>query len=155
IAQTTTPASSATVSATWIRQIGAPGHAGVYAWGMSTATDGSILVSDYNNYVVRRFSTTGTLVQTFSGKGSGPGQTLQPYGLAVDSKSGAIYLADLVNDRINKYNADGTYNSEIDYKTYGEGYTARLAVDTAGNLYAVSSSTSNKPPNRVFVYDSS
>lgn len=149
----TSPASSATVSATWIRQIGQPGHAGVYAWGMATATDGSILVSDYNNYVVRRYSTAGALVQTFSGKGSGPGRTLQPYGLAVDSTSGAIYLADLVNDRINKYNADGTYNSEIDYKAYGEGYTARLAVDSAGNVYAVSSSTSNKPPNRVFVYD--
>lgn len=53
------PAAQAAISATWVRQIGRPGHAGLYAWGAATAVDGSILVGDYNNYNIKRFSPAG------------------------------------------------------------------------------------------------
>ena len=54
----TVPTAHAAVTATWVRQIGKPGHAGLYAWGAATAKDGSILVGDYNNYNVKKYSTT-------------------------------------------------------------------------------------------------
>ena len=56
---------------TFQRHIGFSGHAGVYAWGMATAKDGSILVGDYWNYSIRRYSTDGRLLQTISERGTG------------------------------------------------------------------------------------
>ena len=70
----TVPTAHAAVTATWVRQIGKPGHAGLYAWGAATAKDGSILVGDYNNYNVKRYSTSGRLLQTIGSKGSNPGR---------------------------------------------------------------------------------
>ncbi len=80
----TFPAGAAITTPTYLRTIGFPGHAGVYAWGMATGIDGSIVVSDYNNYVLHRFTPEGELINTFSGRGREPGQTSQPYGVAVE-----------------------------------------------------------------------
>ena len=38
-----------TLTLTPIRQIGAPGHADVYPWGLATTLDGKILMTDYWN----------------------------------------------------------------------------------------------------------
>lgn len=154
LAPTASGAATAT-NPTWLRQIGKSGHAGVYAWGMATATDGTILVGDYNNYVIRRYTTSGTLTQTFSGKGTGPGQNMQPYGLGVDPNSGAIYLADNIARQVEKFNANGTYNSTIDVNANGGVYASRVAVDNAGNVYVVNSQTiSTTFHHSILVYNS-
>ena len=69
----TVPAANAAVTATWVRQIGKPGHAGLYAWGAATALDGSILVGDYNNYNVKRYSTTWRAAADDRQQGQQPG----------------------------------------------------------------------------------
>lgn len=148
------PPAHAAVTATWVRQIGGPGHAGLYAWGAATARDGSILVGDYNNYDVKRYSPGGELLQVIGGKGSGPGQTNQPYGLAVDPTSGVLYVADTVAREIEVYDPDGTPRATWDIDPTGGYYTTRLAVNHDGWVYAVNSqSISRTSPHTVNVYD--
>ena len=128
----------------WKQTIGHPGHAGVYAWGMAAAKDGTILVGDYWNYSIRRFSAAGTLLQTIGSKGTGPGQIMGTHGLAVDPRDGAIYHADMNHPwQIQKWAADGTYLSA--FSTYVAGktipypYVTRIAVDSQGFVYGISS----------------
>src|SRR5687767_12056535 len=93
---------------TYVGTIGQPGHAGVYAWGMATAQDGSLLVGDYWNYQIRRFDTEGNLLQTIGSRGGGLGQNQAPYGIAVDPNDGSFYVADYNSDwEIDKFSATG------------------------------------------------
>lgn len=148
-----TPADGA-VSSTWVRQIGKSGHAGLYAWGAATAIDGSILVTDYNNYVTKRYSTSGELLQKIGGKGTGPGQTNQPYGVGVDPTDGTIYVVDTVPRQIEVYHADGTPKATWDINPTGGYYTTRLAVNDEGWVYTVNSqSISKTSPHTIHVYD--
>ena len=150
----TVPAANAAVTATWVRQIGKSGHAGVYAWGAATATDGTILVTDYNNYVTRRYSTAGQLLQTFGGNGTGPGKTNQPYGLGVDPVTGVIYVTDPISRQLEVYNPDGTPKATWDINPYGGSNTSRVAVNRDGWVYAVNSGSSKTSSSHyVNVFD--
>src|SRR5439155_8788654 len=68
----------------WVKQIGQPGHATLYPWGMSHETDGTLIVGDYNNYNIKLFGPSGNLVKTFGTKGKNVDQISQPYTVAVD-----------------------------------------------------------------------
>lgn len=130
---------------TYQHAIGGPGHAGVYAWGAATAPDGSILIGDYWNYVVRRYATDGTLLQTLSGRGTGPGQTSAPHGIATDPVDGTLYIADMNHPerRIVKLAADGSFIRDIKPYVYGVTvpypYVTHITTGPGGDLYAVSS----------------
>lgn len=124
--------------------IGQPGHAGVYAWGAATAKDGSILVGDYWNYTIRRYSTDGRLLQSISTKGTGPGQNMAPHGLAVDPNDGSVYVADMNAPwEIDKFDASGRYLLTIKTFVFGVTvpypYVTRIAVNSQGLVYATSS----------------
>src|SRR5450759_499805 len=68
---------------TWTLQIGQKGSAFVYPWGMAwDPVSGTILTTDYNNYQVQRFTTTGTPDGVYSSKTALGGD--QPYGITVD-----------------------------------------------------------------------
>src|SRR5437763_615827 len=49
-----------------------------------------------------------TFVASWGGLGTGPGQFNQPRGLAVSS-SGDVYVADSLNNRVQRFAADGTF----------------------------------------------
>jgi len=79
-------------------------------------------------------------VYTFAGKwgitGSGDGQLLSPYGIAVD-RSGNIYVADTGNNRIQKYDSKGTFITKWGKAGRGEGEFHSpygVAVDSFGNV---------------------
>jgi tripartite motif-containing protein 71 len=138
------PAGAAIAAPTFERQIGFSGHAGVYAWGMATARDGSILVGDYWNYNIRRYSTDGRLLDTISSRGTGPGQNMAPHGLATDPNDGSIYMADMNWPwKIHKYAADGTWIRSIGTYQFGVTvpypYVTRVAVLSDGTLLSLSS----------------
>lgn len=159
VAATPSPAEAASTP-TYLRTIGHPGHAGVYAWGMATATDGTILVGDYWNYQVRRYSATGTLLQTIGSRGTGPGKMGPPHGLAVDPNDGSIYVADLNNGEIDKFNSSGAYLTSWSTFVFGGTvpfpYSPRLAVDSQSRVYQVSSHVLSIPfSHRIIVRDSS
>ncbi len=138
-------AAAAWTPPTYSRTVGHPGHAGLYAWGAATAPDGTILVGDYWNYVVRRYSTSGQLLQTMSSKGLADGQNMAPHGVAADPIDGSVYIADMNNasHRIIKLAADGTFVRNV--STYVPGvtipyaYVTHITVGADGDLYAVSS----------------
>ncbi|MCA0178521.1 MAG: 6-bladed beta-propeller [Actinobacteria bacterium] len=138
-------ASKAWTAPAYQRTIGGPGHAGVYAWGAATAPDGSILIGDYWNYVLRRYSPSGQLLQTLSSRGKGPGQNSAPHGVAVDPNDGSVYLADMNHPdrRIVKLAADGSFVRDIPTYVFGVTvpypYVTHIAVGPDGDVYAVSS----------------
>lgn len=129
----------------YVRSVGHPGHAGLYAWGAATAPDGTILIGDYWNYAVRRYSTDGVLLQTLSSRGLADGQNSAPHGIAVDPVDGSVYIADMNHPtrRIIKLRADGSFDRNINTYVFGVtvpyAYVTHITVGPDGDLYAVSS----------------
>ncbi len=69
--------------------------------------------------------------------GSGPGQFSYPYGIAV-SPSGAVYVSDQYNYRIQKFSSNGDFLTAWGSQGSGPGQfhlTIGLAVDSHGNVY--------------------
>lgn len=141
----------------YLRTIGGPGHAGLYPWGAATAEDGSILIGDYWNRVIRRYSPEGVFLQNISGPGTADAQNGAPHGLATDPNDGSIYVSDLNNGQIDKFSANGTHLLSIAPFVFGVTdpypYTPRVAVNSLGEVFVVSSH--DTPPtflHRVLVY---
>jgi tripartite motif-containing protein 71 len=121
--------SSAAVSATYLKTFGYSGPAGLYAYGMAwDPTDNSVLVSDYWNYRVQRFSSTGTFQKIIPAKP--PNSTLGAvYDIAVDpfdvpATGGAnFWMAQQEQGRIMEFSHNGTWLQTIG--TLGAGTDAQ------------------------------
>ncbi|HUP46655.1 MAG TPA: NHL repeat-containing protein [Thermoanaerobaculia bacterium] len=79
---------------------------------VAAAPDGSVLVADYEQDRIRRFTPTGELRGVFAGPGSGDGQLSAPSGVAVD-RSGFIYVADFYNHRVQRFRPNGSFDAII------------------------------------------
>jgi len=66
-----------------------------------------VYVADGDNQLIRVYDSKGTLLKSFGGPGSGPGQLAYPNGLAVDEEKGLVYVADFGNSRIQVFDLDG------------------------------------------------
>ncbi len=135
------PAAQA-VTMTPVRTIGGPGHAELYAWGMATQNDGSVLVGDYWNFRIARYSPTGTFlgdVVTDANVGLGAGQHQSPYGIAVDPRNGDLYFGDVdSNKTVDKYTSGGQFLFEFGGNGVGPGryqYPSYLAVADNGTVF--------------------
>jgi hypothetical protein len=74
---------------------------------------GNIFVSDaYANARVVKLDKDGKFVKTWGSKGSGEGQFDMPNSIAVDAR-GNVYVADLGNKRIQVFDNDGNFKSQI------------------------------------------
>lgn len=123
-----------------VRTIGGPGHAEFYGWGVTTATDGTILATDYWNKRVVRLATDGTLIETVVdnvGYSTDNHQTM--YGITVDPATGDIWVADTDRAEVDHYTADGTYVGKIGTRGSGTDqfrYPSRIAVHPVdGRIY--------------------
>ncbi len=83
-------------------------------------------------------STSGyQFVTKWGSLGSGDGQFNSPFGVAVDS-SGNVYVADINNHRIQKFNSSGTFITKWGSSGSGDGQfdsPMGVAVDSSGNIY--------------------
>jgi sugar lactone lactonase YvrE len=159
---TNVPSATAAVSLSFVRQVGQSGHATLYPWGLATAPDGTILITDYWNFRIARYSTSGTYlgdVVTASSKGTLPQQHLSPYGVAVDPRNGDVYFGDVdAGATVDKYTASGIFIRAIGGLGSGTGkfqYPAYVAVNSQGQLYVVDSRQPNVEvfdPNGNFLF---
>src|SRR5215831_17084362 len=76
-------------------------------------------------------------VRQWGTHGSSAGQLSSPSGLAID-RHGRIYVTELLNDRVQRFNLDGTFVSKWGGTGSGAGQfhrPAAVAIDTSGNVY--------------------
>jgi len=92
-----------------VRHAGPPFH---YPTNLALAPDGTMYVSDgYGNARVHHFAADGRLLHSWGEPGSGPGQFQLPHGIAVD-RTGAVYVADRENSRIQIFTSEGAFRAE-------------------------------------------
>jgi sugar lactone lactonase YvrE len=63
---------------------------------------------------VLKFDKTGKFIKSWGGKGKGPGQFDVAHGIAIDAK-GLLWVMDRENQRIEVFDADGTFVREMKY----------------------------------------
>jgi len=132
----------------------APGARFAEPMGLALDRDGSLLIADNENHRIRRVS--GGTISTVAGAShyggdNGPATSALldwPDGVAVD-RDGAVYIADMGNNRIRKVPPTGaitTYAGTGENGVAGDGGLALsaqlslpqlLALDGAGNLYSI------------------
>lgn len=101
---------------------------------------GNMFVSDaYTNARIVKLDKTGRYVKTWGSKGSGDGQFDMPNSVAVDAK-GNVYVADLGNNRIQVFDNDGNFKSQI--SNVGAPWAICISPGAHQYLY---SSNSNPP----------
>lgn len=71
-----------------------------------------IFVTDTGNERIQVFAPDGTFLRTFGGYGSGPGQLVEPVGIAI-GRDNNVYVADSGNARLSIFSKDGTPLSQI------------------------------------------
>jgi len=113
-------------------------------------SNGDVLVSNTSSNNIKRFSSTGNLLNTFGSYGTGTGYLNLPMGLAV--RNGEVFVANSANHRVEVYSTSGIY-----LRNWGEFgsaleqfyYPRDLALDSAGNVYVLEVGT-----HRVQKFDS-
>jgi DNA-binding beta-propeller fold protein YncE len=106
-----------TVGLTNSKGVPIPGAAGLYAWGMATEPDGSILVGDYWNYRIVHYEADGSQATPFdvtnSTVGFGPNTNQAPFGICVDTSGGPfqgdVYMTEGSLYNVNQYDANGNW----------------------------------------------
>jgi streptogramin lyase len=79
---------------------------------LAVASSGELFVSDgYGNVRVHKFSSHGELLLSWGERGDGPGQFALPHCVRVD-RYDRVWVCDRENDRIQIFDADGTFLSE-------------------------------------------
>ena len=104
-----------------------------------------VLVYDVNNFTLLRKIGTGGKEHTLTT----PGDFAKPTGVAVD-KDGNLYVADMLNARIEVFDADGAFIRAFGKRGDGPGYFAMpkaVAIDCDGHIWVTDS-----VQNRVQLY---
>lgn len=73
-----------------------------YPYGLVFDADGSVLVSEFGNHRVQRFSRDGKSLECWGGPGRDSGQFKDPWALIVDSQQN-LHVLDTGNNRVQRY----------------------------------------------------
>ena len=118
-----------------------------YSFGIAVDSTGNVYVTGDNDQVLT-FTSTGTFTTCWGSQGTGDGQFDSPRGIAVSS-TGAVYVADTYNHRIQAFSRQGatptptlpeSYRVDRIWGTQGTGEgqfndPCGVAVDHGGNVY--------------------
>jgi sugar lactone lactonase YvrE len=72
-----------------------------YPYDLALASDGTIIVCEYGNQRLQRFSKQGSPIGMWGGPGFEPGQLYQPWGVVVDSQD-RVHVLDSNNHRVQR-----------------------------------------------------
>ena len=117
---------------------------------LAVGAAGELYVSDgYGNFLVHRFSASGTLLGTWGDCGKAPGQFALPHRVAVDGR-GMVYVVDRNNDRIQVFTPDGEF-----VRVWGEfTWPQDLHIDReSGLVYAVETQRGGSNVPRLTIRD--
>jgi DNA-binding beta-propeller fold protein YncE len=105
-------------------------------------TTDEIYVADTGNERIQVFGKDGTFRRAFGGHGSGPGQLIEPVGIAL-GPDGRVYVADSGNARISVFASTGTPLAQRPVPSWQgrQFFEPYLAFGPDGYLYATSSQT--------------
>lgn len=112
---------------------------------IAVSRSGLVYVSDNGNARVQVFTGTGRFIRQFGGRGTGPGQFLYPFDIAVDP-AGGVYVADDQNvGVIQKFSPTGRFIWRIGGSSSSNqdlaGHHHFFEVDGHGRLVAISDNT--------------
>jgi sugar lactone lactonase YvrE len=112
---------------------------------------GTILTTDYNNYQVRRFTTSGSPDGVYSSKQALSNR--QPYAIAVDASTDDFLVDDL--EGYLRYSSTGTLLNSVDAIADGAYYAPWIAVNSSTSTVYLVNSNSTDGENIVFMYSGS
>ncbi len=73
-----------------------------YPYGIDFDQDGTVLVAEFGNHRVQRFSRTGEPLEVWGQVGNSPGQFNSPWALGIDSKR-SLHVLDTMNHRVQRF----------------------------------------------------
>jgi uncharacterized protein (TIGR03663 family) len=101
---------------------------------------GFLYVTDTGNKRVVRFDENGKRVSEWGTGGAGPGQFIEPVGLAADS-TGNVYVADTGNHRIQVFDPEGKFLRQFPTMGWKDFYTEPYIAIGPGNSLIATDST--------------
>ncbi len=104
---------------------------------LAVDSSGNVYVASAANHNIQKFSSNGTVLVTWGGKGAADGQLNYPEGIAVDGFS-HVYVSDANNYRIQKFTSSGDFITKWGSKGSSDGQfniARSIAVDDSGNVY--------------------
>ena len=107
-----------------------------YPYDVKFNNEGYLYVADFNNHCIKKFTSTGQYISTFSLCGSNPGQIKDPTSIIIHHN--LLYVSDCRNDRISIFDTNGCFIHCFGKEGGGEGEFNKqfgITVDSLGNLY--------------------
>ncbi|HEY65034.1 MAG TPA: phospholipid carrier-dependent glycosyltransferase [Caldilineae bacterium] len=108
--------------------------------------DSDLLVASAGHRQIRRFAPDGTLKAAWGQPGAGPGQFIEPVGLAYDAARGLVYVTDARKHTVQQYTLDGEFLAE--WLVPGVTWESYAAVGPEGRLYVTA-----PDENTVYIFD--
>lgn len=109
---------------------------------------GAVCVADTGNKRIVRFDPNGRRLNDWGGNGNGPGQFVEPVGLAADA-AGNLYVADTGNHRIQVFDPEGKFVRQFTVFGWKDFYTEPyIALGPAGTVFVTDSTA-----GRICLYD--
>jgi sugar lactone lactonase YvrE len=108
-----------------------------YPNGIAISSEGELIISDRDNYKIKRYSQTGTMKTSWGQPTNFAEQFSYPYGVAI-APNGDIYIADTYNHRIQHFTSSGSFVGNWGSIGTGDGQfylPFDLSIGSDGSVY--------------------